>query len=166
MPRALARFVKRGIPVNELQPFGPDGSLDTYQTEERLIEAETVELGFNAMKTDRIATACLYDILQDCDWNNNDDIIRVGLTRFWSSYKGRSILLDRFGREELFDLDICCTHVTRRTAPPHHMSLVHLDYPAHFSYDQLYREWSERWKGILTDDMKERLHRKTLCSVC
>ena len=163
-PRALARFVKREIPVNELQPFGPDGSLDTSQTEERAIEAETVELGFNAMKTDRIATACLYDVLHDCDWNDNDDIIRAGLATFWSSCKGRSILLDRFGREE-FDLDICCTHVTRRTAPPHHMSLVHMDYPAHFSFDQLYGEWSERWRDILTDDTKESLHRRTLLGV-
>ena len=35
--------------------------------------------------------------------------------------------------------------MTRRTAPPHHINLVHIDYPENFGLSDLWQEWLSRW---------------------
>lgn len=79
-------------------------------------------------------------------------MLRHQLCNFWKSTEGLAILKARFG-DDAQTVEAFPTHVTRRRAPPDHLSLVHIDYPLSFNLNDLYSEWKSRWKDILPPDM-------------
>eukprot|EP00640_Fibrocapsa_japonica_P003582 CAMPEP_0113934530 /NCGR_PEP_ID=MMETSP1339-20121228/1858_1 /TAXON_ID=94617 /ORGANISM="Fibrocapsa japonica" /LENGTH=302 /DNA_ID=CAMNT_0000936381 /DNA_START=137 /DNA_END=1042 /DNA_ORIENTATION=+ /assembly_acc=CAM_ASM_000762 len=81
-----------------------------------------------------------------------DDLIRVGVERFWRSAQGLAFLRARFhyNLDPKQNVHVLPTHVTRRKAPPDEMSLVHIDYPQSHGLLDLTTEWWSRWKNIFS----------------
>jgi len=140
--QGTAHYVRKDI-SGPLKPFTEQG-FNTSYTEERLITARRIEIGYDGMKTQGFATTSLRHYLHGSIEDDNQ--LRQDLMCFWKSQEGRSLLRSRFGSS---NLQVFPTHVTRRRAPPDQLNLVHIDYPAQHNVQSLYQEWSSRWNAIL-----------------
>jgi hypothetical protein len=150
--QSTAHFVKRNI-EEPLVPFlEANHDLNLAHTEERLIAARRINVGhLETIQTQGFAAVNLQEFfLNDCDCED-DDQLRNALGKFWRSSVGKTIMGNRFGASAN-ELHIFPTHVTRRKAPPDHMALVHIDYPATHDMETLWREWQGRWQNILPTD--------------
>lgn len=157
---AKAWFVRRDVEKDELQPFTKDGVINSLHTEAKIIRLEPVCIGSivdnGAINGDGgfSATASLQSYF--CNFPlDDDDVLRQRLSAFWESPNGLALLQARFGQDAMRNAKVFPTHVTRRNAPPDHLSLVHIDYPPSFSVRDLYREWQSRWKNILPSNICE-----------
>ena len=135
-----ARLDREGFARTNLRPF----LLDVLQLER---EEEDDD--------DAHAHACL-----------TDTALRQAVDRFWKSVQGRE-LLQQQGQDDsnCEDHHACAsssrdntsinkyltvvpTHVTRRQAPPDHISFVHIDYPTTHSLSTLVREHFHKWSSL------------------
>lgn len=149
-----AWFVRNSIDRDKLQLFTDEGDLKICQIEQKSIRPTPVGLGAivnNSPNGGFAATLSLHSHF--CDSTLDDDnMIRQKLCSFWESPEGNTLLRARFG-DSSGDLNVFPTHVTRRNAPPDHLSLVHIDYPSWYGLSDLYREWHNRWKDIIPRDI-------------
>jgi len=143
-----AWFVRREIDTEQLRPFTEQGDVNFSQTEQRIIEPRPVDIGKVVLngRNGFAATTSLQSYF--FNGTSDDAMIRQTLCGFWKSPEGLGLLRARFGNAA-GDLNVFPTHVTRRKAPPDHLSLVHIDYPSSYDLKDLYSEWQSRWKDIL-----------------
>ena len=178
---ATAFFVQRFIPKKELQPFLASGELNQAQMEKRMLGARSVCVGQDFIQTRGFACLSLgpyFDkkiqqeasvVSQNNIFDNknpaslpDDAMIRRAVDSFWKSPQGCRILEQRFGVNNnphndtnQTQLRVLATHITRRTAPPNHISLAHVDYPVDYNLKNLWHEWSNRWEPLLLNKNNE-----------
>lgn len=143
------------------QPFTDTGELNDVQVHEHDISAQPMEMGVvHHMAEKGLATVSLSHLLNKYDVTissslTDDSSVRRMVQEFWSSPQGTALLHQRFGDGAMND-DVSYvalpTHVTRRRAPPDHLSLVHIDYPHDITLPDLLCEWQSRWSSILPMD--------------
>lgn len=151
--QGAAWFVRRDVYNDKLCPFTDEGEINHSHTEERIVRPSPIGVGslVHNDETGFAATASLQSYFCNVALDD-DDVLRQQLDNFWKSSKGLALLQARFG-QGFTDLRVFPTHVTRRRAPPDHLSLVHIDYPSSFDLNTLYQEWGSRWKDILPPDI-------------
>lgn len=152
--KGTAWFVRRDVDKRNLHPITEQGGINFSQTEEQIIQPVPVDIigaivhgGANGFA----ATTSLESYFCHGTFDS-DNVIRQKLCDFWKSPEGAAILRARFG-DVADDLKVFPTHVTRRSAPPDHLSLIHIDYPSSYDLKDLYSEWKTRWNGILPHDI-------------